>query len=162
MSTVKLSHTSKKIKAHIKLPGSKSESNRLLILNALSGNKINIENLSTARDTQNLIKILASTDENINVIDAGTSMRFLLAYYCATGQHKILGGTERMNQRPIAPLVNALSEMGFDVRHKGEEGFPPVEVFAVNPGKTDNEAFIAGNVSSQFITSLLLYCPIFT
>lgn len=159
MSSIKLSHSTKKIKAHIVLPGSKSESNRLLILNALSGNKISITNLSPARDTQNLVKILASTEQNINVLDAGTSMRFLLAYYCASGQHKILGGDERMNQRPIGPLVNALSEMGFDVRYTGEEGYPPVEVMPVNLGKTESETFIEGHVSSQFITALLLIAP---
>jgi 3-phosphoshikimate 1-carboxyvinyltransferase len=159
ISSIKLSHTTKKIKAHIKLPGSKSESNRLLILNALSGNKLTINNLSTARDTQNLVQTLASNNKNINVLDAGTSMRFLLAYYCATGAHKILQGTERMNQRPIAPLVNALSEMGFDIRYNNVEGQAPLEILPVDLAKTEPETFIAGNVSSQFITALLLIGP---
>ena len=100
MSTVRISHPTKKVKARIPLPGSKSESNRLLILNALSGNKLNLENLSAARDTQNLVKILASDTETVDVMDAGTSMRFLLAYYCASNQHRIITGSERMKKRP--------------------------------------------------------------
>ena len=120
MSIVKVSHPTKKINVRVRVPGSKSESNRALILNALSGNKLTLENLSTARDTQNLITLLASTDKTIDVLDAGTCMRFLTAYYCATNQNKIITGNERMLQRPIAPLVNALSEMGFDIRYTGK------------------------------------------
>ncbi len=159
MSIVKVSHPTKKINARVRIPGSKSESNRALILNALSGNKLNLENLSSARDTQNLIKLLASADKTIDVLDAGTCMRFLTAYYCATNQNKILTGNERMLQRPIAPLVNALSEMGFDVRYIAQEGFPPIEIVPVNLERIENEVSIEGNVSSQFITALLLIAP---
>lgn len=160
MSAIKLSHPTRKIKADIHLPGSKSESNRALILNALSGGKLALENLSSARDTQQLIKLLASIDETVDVLDAGTSMRFLTAYYCATNQHKIVTGSERMLQRPIAPLVNALSEMGFDVRCLGEEGYPPLEIVPIkNLDRIDEEVFIEGDVSSQFITALLMIAP---
>ena len=159
MSIVKVSHPTKKLNTGIRIPGSKSESNRALILNALSGNQLKLENLSTARDTQRLIELLASDAKTIDVLDAGTSMRFLTAYYCATNQNKIITGTERMQQRPIAPLVSALQEMGFDIRYLGKEGFPPMEIVPVNLEKIDNEAFIEGNVSSQFITALLLIAP---
>ena len=161
MSLLKLSHPTKKINARICIPGSKSESNRLLILNALSGNRLTIDNLSTARDTTNLQRILASKDTTVNVIDAGTSMRFLTAYYAATNQHKIITCSERMKERPIAPLVNALSEIGFDVRYMEKEGFPPLEIVPLkNFDKLDNEVFIEGNISSQFITALLLVAPV--
>ena len=156
MSSVKISHPTKKISTRIRIPGSKSESNRALILNALSGGQLQLQNLSTARDTQRLIQLLGSDEKNTNVLDAGTSMRFLAAYYCATNQHKILTGTERMQQRPIAPLITALQEMGFDIRYLGQEGYPPVEIVPVNMDRIDNETSIAGDISSQFITALLL------
>lgn len=159
MSILKISHPTKKINARVRVPGSKSESNRVLILNALTGNQLKLENLSTARDTQTLIQLLASDNKTIDVMDAGTSMRFLSAYYCATNQHKIITGTERMLQRPIAPLVSALSEMGFDIRYLGQEGFPPIEIVPVNLERIDNKVRIAGDVSSQFITALLLVAP---
>ncbi|HWB65066.1 MAG TPA: hypothetical protein VG603_16220 [Chitinophagales bacterium] len=159
MSIAKISHPSKKIQAQISIPGSKSESNRLLVLNALSGNKLKISNLSTAGDTQQLLKILSSTIETADVLNAGTSMRFLTAAYCALNQHKVITGSERMQQRPIGPLVNALSEMGFDVSCMKEEGFPPVEINPVKLDKLEGETFIDGNVSSQFISALLLIAP---
>jgi len=159
MNIVKVSHPTKKIYTRIRIPGSKSESNRALILHALSGNQLKLDNLSTARDTQRLIKLLASAEKNIDVLDAGTSMRFLTAYFAATNQAKIITGTERMQQRPIGPLVSALSDMGFDIRYLGQEGFPPIEIASVKPDKIDGEVFIEGNVSSQFITALLLVAP---
>lgn len=160
MSVIKIYHPTQRIKAHIRIPGSKSEGNRLLILNALSGNTISIQNLSNARDTANLLKALASTSETVDIADAGTSMRFLTAYYAASNQHKIVTGSDRMKQRPIAPLVNALSELGFDIRYKETEGFPPVEIVPLKDlSKIDNEVSIEGNISSQFITALLLIAP---
>lgn len=156
---MRLYHPTKKINVRVSLPGSKSESNRALILNALSGNKLTLSNLSNARDTQNLVQILAADEPLANVLDAGTSMRFLTAYYCAANRHKIVTGTERMNQRPIAPLVNALSEMGFDVRYKEKDEFPPLEIHPVNSSDIEEEVWIEGNVSSQFITALLLIAP---
>ncbi|MFN8321148.1 MAG: hypothetical protein U0T74_00695 [Chitinophagales bacterium] len=162
MSSIRIYHPTGKVKAHLKVPGSKSESNRLLILQALSGNKWKIENLSSARDTQNLLQILASGLKHVNVMDAGTSMRFLTAYYAATNQPIHLTGSSRMQERPIAPLVHALSEMGFDIRYTGQEGFPPLEIVPVQNLKgIDDEVYIAGNISSQFITALLLIAPFY-
>jgi 3-phosphoshikimate 1-carboxyvinyltransferase len=159
MSVVKISHPTKAIHTSIRIPGSKSESNRALILNALSGNQLTIHNLSTARDTQRLIALLASNDRTIDVLDAGTSMRFLTAYYAATNQSKIITGTERMKQRPIAPLVNTLNGMGFNIRYLEKERFAPIEIVPVDLDKISNEAAIEGNISSQFITALLLIAP---
>ncbi|HLP20954.1 MAG TPA: 3-phosphoshikimate 1-carboxyvinyltransferase [Chitinophagales bacterium] len=154
-----LSHPTRKINTRIRIPGSKSESNRALVLNALTGNKLQIDNLSTARDTQNLLQILTSNDSVADVLDAGTSMRFLTAYYAAANQPKVITGSDRMKERPIAPLVNALSEMGFDVRYKEKEGFPPLEIHPISLSKLDDEVWIEGNISSQFITALLLIAP---
>ena len=159
MKLVKISHPTKKIVARIRIPGSKSESNRALILNALSGNQLKLENLSTARDTQRLIQLLTSEEKTLDVLDAGSSMRFLTAYYCATNQNKIITGTGRMQQRPLAPLIAALREMGFNIRCLGREGFAPVEIIPVNTDLIHHEASIEGGISSQFITSLLLIAP---
>ncbi len=159
MSVAIVSHPTKKINARIRIPGSKSESNRALILNALSGNQIKIDNLSTARDTQRLKEILASDNVHVDVQDAGTSMRFLTAFYCATNRHKVILGSERMCERPIHPLVNALIDIGFDVHYKGKEGFPPLEIHPVNLDKLENEVWIEGNISSQFISALLMIAP---
>lgn len=159
MSSVRISHPTRKINARIRIPGSKSESNRLLILNALAGDKLKIENLSSARDTQNLIKVLSSNEDTVNVLDAGTSMRFLTAYYCAINQHKIITGSERMCERPIHPLVNALLDLGFDVRYADKEGFPPLEIHPANLSQLEAEVSIEGNISSQYITALLLIAP---
>lgn len=159
MSSIRLSHPSRKIKTHISVPASKSESNRVLILNALSGNKLQLENLSAARDTQTLIKLLADNSPIADVLDAGTAMRFLTAYYAATNQAKTITGSERMKQRPIAPLVNALSEMGFDIRYTEKEDFPPVQIHPVKLDRVDEEVYVEGNISSQFITALLLIAP---
>ncbi|MBP6732967.1 MAG: hypothetical protein KA149_12955, partial [Chitinophagales bacterium] len=159
MSFIRLLHPTRKIKTGIRVPASKSESNRLLILNALAGNTIRIENLSAARDTQQMLKLLSENGPVADVLDAGTSMRFLTAYYAAINQQKTITGSDRMKQRPIAPLVNALSEMGFDVRYTEEEDFAPVAIHPVKLDKIDDEVWIEGNISSQFITALLLIAP---
>lgn len=160
MSILSISHPSRKLQGSIKLPGSKSESNRALILRALTDNRLQIENLSEARDTQNLVKILASTEITADVLDAGTSMRFLTAYYAARNEHKIVTGSERMRQRPIAPLVDALTQIGFDVRYADKEGFAPLEIIPIKSfDNLFNEVDIPGNISSQFITALLLIAP---
>lgn len=160
MSILSISHPTRKLLGSIKLPGSKSESNRALILRALTDNRLQIENLSEARDTQNLLKTLASTEITADVMDAGTSMRFLTAYYAARNEHKIVTGSERMRQRPIAPLVDALTQIGFDVRYADKEGFAPVEILPIKSfDNLFNEVDIPGNISSQFITALLLIAP---
>lgn len=159
MSFIRLLHPTRKIKTAIRVPASKSESNRLLILNALADNSIQIENLSAARDTQQLLKLLSENGPVADVIDAGTSMRFLTAYYAAINQPKTITGSDRMKKRPIAPLVNALSEMGFDIRYTEEEDFPPVAIHPVKLERIEDEVWIEGNISSQFITALLLIAP---
>ena len=155
-----ISHPTSKLRGIVELPLSKSESNRILILQALSNGMIAYNELSDARDTKILQRALASHEVEINVEDAGTAMRFLTAYYCATGQHKVLAGSERMCERPIGILVDALREIGFDIKYLKNEGFPPLEIHQVDMAKLKSEVSIAGNVSSQYISALMMIAPI--
>jgi 3-phosphoshikimate 1-carboxyvinyltransferase len=141
------------------LPASKSESNRALILAALAGNLQIIGNLSTARDTQTLDRLLKSTEVTLDVIDAGTTMRFLTAYLSVSGQRKILTGTPRMCERPIGILVNALREIGASIEYVNQDGYPPLRFLGF---KWNGNRFIKmrGDVSSQFISAMLMIAPL--
>lgn len=138
----------------ISITGSKSISNRLLILGKLFGD-LKIENLSNSQDTQLLQKALNEDSETVDIHHAGTAMRFLTSFYAIQeGRKTILTGSERMKQRPIKPLVDALRELGAEINYLENEGFPPLEI----QGKKIEKKFvkIPANISSQFITSLLL------
>ncbi len=141
------------------LPSSKSISNRALLLNALSGNQSVVSNLSAARDTRLMESLINSPDKLIDVMDAGTTMRFLTAYFALTGKNKILTGTDRMKQRPIALLVNALRSLGATIAYLDKEGFAPIETkgFA---GQKANSVSLPGNVSSQYISALMMTAPL--
>jgi 3-phosphoshikimate 1-carboxyvinyltransferase len=141
------------------LPSSKSLSNRALILNALSGNQSLVSNLSSARDTQLMQKLVGSEDRLIDVMDAGTTMRFLSAYFSITGKPKILTGTDRMKQRPIGLLVDALRTLGAQIQYLEKEGFPPIEVQSFNGQKTTSVS-VPGNISSQYISALMMVAPV--
>jgi 3-phosphoshikimate 1-carboxyvinyltransferase len=141
------------------LPSSKSISNRALILNALSGNQSTVSNLSSARDTKLMQTLIKSNDHVIDVMDAGTTMRFLTAYFALTNQKKILTGTDRMKQRPIKLLVDALRLIGAEIDYRGEEGFPPIESLGFASQKVEALS-IPGNVSSQYISALMMLAPI--
>lgn len=140
------------------LPASKSISNRALILNALSGNRSKLHNLSDANDTQLMLKRVSSPDITIDVEDAGTTMRFLTAYFSATNQHKIITGTERMKERPIGILVEALRSLGAHIEYLEKPGYPPLEIKQFSGQKTDSLR-IRGDVSSQFISALMMVAP---
>lgn len=140
------------------LPASKSVSNRALVLNALAGGQSNLYNLSEARDTQLMQGLIGSPDKTINVLDAGTTMRFLTSYFAVTGQHKVMTGTDRMKERPIAPLVNALRTLGANIQYLGRDGYPPFEILGFSGQKT-NHVTVPGNLSSQFISSLMMVGP---
>lgn len=143
----------------IELTGSKSESNRALVLAALSDGTVKIKNLSSAADTVTLDNIINEQIKNnsavVNVGPAGTAMRFLTAYLSLRGQKVEITGTERMKQRPIGILVDALTTLGADISYKEVNGFPPVLVNGAFQQKTKHIA-IKGNISSQFLTALLL------
>ncbi|MFN8276132.1 MAG: hypothetical protein U0T84_01490 [Chitinophagales bacterium] len=149
-------YTGKAPSGWVQLPLSKSESNRWLILQALAGNQIQMPHISDARDTRLLQQALKQTTFVTDVADAGTAMRFLCAYYCASGQHRMLKGTLRMHQRPIGELVKALMQLGFRIDYLGTPGFPPLECIPVNQQKIGSEVRISGSISSQYISALLL------
>lgn len=158
MKKIKLSFDKFKDSA-ILLNSSKSESNRLLIIRALSGNKTIIKNLSKANDTMLLKKLLESKDLIMwDAKDAGTSFRFLTSYLALTRDHVVLTGTERMKQRPIKILVDALNNLGAEILYLEEEGFPPIYV-KKKIDQLTNMLTIPGDISSQYISSLLLIAP---
>ncbi len=140
------------------LPASKSISNRALIINALAGNTSQLENLSDANDTQLMLKLVNSKEKVIDVEDAGTTMRFLTAYYTVTKQQKQLTGTERMKERPIGILVDALRELGASINYLGREGYPPHETLGLT-GQLTSTIRIRGDVSSQYISALMMIAP---
>ena len=144
----------------IYLNSSKSESNRLLIIKALSEKEITIKNLSKANDSILLKNLLES--ENLVVWDAqdaGTSFRFLTSFLAIKKEHVVLSGTERMKQRPVKLLVDALNKIGAEILYLENEGFPPIYVKGkINQVK--NKLDIPGDISSQYISSLLLIAPL--
>ncbi len=154
----KISAPEKPIRATINLPASKSLSNRALIIRALSGNDFEIENLSEAEDTKILLDALQSKDNIIDIGAAGTAMRFLTAYFAVGSGEKILTGTERMKQRPIAPLVDALKSLSAEIEYLEKTGFPPVKITGKRLLK--NEVEVDGTISSQFLSALLMIAPI--
>lgn len=163
MKSIMLSHPSKKINAQIELTCSKSESNRALILQALSQGKITVANLSEAADTVTLDRILNSeiTTQNLQLFDigpAGTAMRFLTAFLCLKSGEFTLTGTKRMQERPIGILVDALRTLGAYIEYTENEGFPPLRIQGPLVQKT-NKIIIKGDISSQYISALLLIAP---
>lgn len=156
---LRLSVENKNLAADITLPGSKSISNRLLILQAIFPD-LQIENLSDSDDTQALQKALASTEKTIDIGHAGTAMRFLTAYFSMqAGKETLLTGSRRMKQRPIGILVNALNNLGAHISYLEKEGFPPLLI----KGKTitASKTSLDANVSSQYISALMLVAPVF-
>ncbi len=160
MNALLLTPPTRPIRATVALASSKSESNRALILDALTGFGSSLQNLSSARDTQTLIRLLAETDApTADVLDAGTTMRFLTAYYALTGQTKTLTGTARMCERPIGLLVEALRTLGANITYLGQEGYPPLQLAGFQyTGAT--ELSIRGDVSSQYISALAMLAPL--
>ncbi len=155
-----LSFPQQSLKGNISLPSSKSESNRALIIQHLSEAQIDLQNLSEARDTQTMIRLLESEGQVLDVIDAGTTMRFLTAFCAATGRDQILTGTPRMCQRPIGLLVDALRSLGADIEYWKQEGFPPLHVISKKSRMKGGKIAMAGNVSSQFISAVLMIAPV--
>lgn len=145
------------LNATIKLPASKSISNRAMIIYALSGGTVLPDNISDCDDTQVIINALDKLPDVIDIKAAGTAMRFMTAYLSATkGEHTITG-TERMKHRPIKVLVDALKYLGADISYEGEEGYPPLHI----KGKQleGGHLEVPGNISSQYISALILIGP---
>ena len=149
-----------RIEGEISLPASKSISNRVLLLDALCPTPGKLENLAQCDDTDAVLAALAHPQATeVNIGAAGTAMRFLTAYF-ATRQDRtvVLDGTERMRQRPISVLVNALRQLGADITYMGKEGYPPLKI--VGKELHGGELTMSGSVSSQFITAVLLIAPV--
>ena len=138
----------------ITITGSKSESNRLLLLKALFKN-LEIQNVSNSDDSQYMLKALDSDHLTVDIHHAGTAMRFLTAYFATLeGKTTLLTGSKRMQERPIKILVDTLRALGADIKYDKEEGYPPLRI----TGKTllKDEVRMKANVSSQYISALLL------
>lgn len=156
---LRISHPTRNLIGRLELPGSKSESNRLLILKGLYAPALKIEGLSNSKDTQVLIQALAEQDQmrEINIGDAGTAMRFLTAYMSVSEGEWILDGSERMRERPIGVLVKALQSLGADIRYEGEEGFPPLRIKGGN--LRGGLLKVDASVSSQYLSALMMIAP---
>lgn len=160
MSQITLFPRSSSFSEIIPLPASKSESNRALVINALAKGAIeNLSNLAEARDTQTMIRLLSENGSEADVLDAGTTMRFLTAYYAVTGASKKMTGTPRMCERPIGILVDALRSLGADISYLNQDGYPPMQLNSFTFQGT-REISIRGDVSSQFISAILMVAPL--
>ena len=141
-----------------KLPASKSISNSVLVIHALTGGHTRPSNLSDCDDTEVIVEALNNNPYEINIKAAGTAMRFMTAYLAVKeGEEHVLTGTERMRHRPIAILVDALRKLGAQIDYVGEEGYPPLRIKGCAPEGGLLE--VAGNISSQFISALLMIGP---
>ena len=145
------------LKSEIKITGSKSETNRLLLLQALYSN-LKIENLSNSDDAQVMAKGLKISKGEVDIHHAGTAMRFLTSYFASQeGKEVVLTGSARMQERPIKILVDALRELGADINYVKNEGYPPLKI----KGKRLEQSRVSlpANISSQYISSLILIAP---
>ena len=147
------------LRAEITLPSSKSISNRVLLMDALGGSKSVLLNISDCDDTRVMLRALRSDAEVADIMAAGTAMRFLTAYYAATEGSHLLTGTERMRQRPIHALVDALRALGAKIDYAGREGFPPLRIEGrqLKGGMLE----MPGSISSQYVSALLMAAPCF-
>lgn len=152
-----LDHPSRKTNGELNITGSKSETNRLLLLQALYP-QLTINNCSNADDSEAMQQALKSSGSVIDIHHAGTAMRFLTAYFSNTpGKEISLTGSERMHERPIGLLVDALKQLGASINYENKTGFPPLRIkgVALQGGKVS----LPANISSQYITALLLIAP---
>ena len=154
---IRLEYPSSSTEGEIAITGSKSESNRLLILQALFP-KIIIKNISNSDDSKITENALKSTDSIIDIHHAGTAMRFLTAYFSTQpGREIILTGSQRMQERPIKLLVNALKDLGAEISYDKKEGYPPLKIIGKKIIKS--KVALQANISSQYISALMLIAP---
>lgn len=151
---------SRRIEGEIDLPASKSISNRVLLLNALCATPGRLSNLAQCDDTDAVLSALAQPDASeVNIGAAGTAMRFLTAYFATReGREVVIDGTERMRQRPIGVLVDALRQLGADIEYVEAEGYPPLKITGTR--LHGGALTVSGSVSSQYITAILLIAPV--
>ena len=146
-----------KVTGEIKLPASKSISNRVLIINALSYSEHAVSNVADCDDTNVMLKALESDDCNFDIGAAGTSMRFLTAFLSKIVGEWTITGTERMKNRPIRILVDALNQLGAKIEYIEKEGYPPLRIFG--SALQGGDLSLDGSVSSQYISALLMVAP---
>ena len=150
----KISKEFQDIQGAVSISGSKSESNRLILLRAYTS-YFKIFNLSDSDDTQLMLSAIESDKKEINIGHAGTAMRFLTSYYSSTPENsKVLNGSNRMKQRPISILVDALKDLGCDIEYTEKSGFPPLKINGKNI--LSNSVTLPADVSSQYISSLMM------
>lgn len=148
----------KTIQNTIHLAASKSESNRALIIQALTSAPGKLFNLANARDTQTMTRLLDDRENPVwDVIDAGTTMRFLTAFAATQGLQKEMTGTQRMQERPIGVLVDALRSMGAEIDYLKNDGYPPHQTKGFK--QVTNEVTVRSDISSQYISALLMMAP---
>lgn len=140
------------------LPPSKSISNRVLLITALSGGLSRVRNLSDCDDTKAMLDALNTMPPVVDVGASGTAMRFLTAYLCVRGGEHVITGTERMRHRPIRVLAEALGYLGADITYEGAEGYPPLRI--KGGGIKGGRVEMRGDVSSQYISALLMIAPV--
>lgn len=156
--SIKLSKPKTTLSLDVPLTSSKSESNRALLLKKLGGGLSELSNLSTARDTVTMTALISTDSYELDVLDAGTVMRFMTAFLATGKEERKITGTPRMCKRPIKLLVDALIELGAEIQYSNEEGYPPLIFKGFGKQKT-NQLTIPGNISSQYISALLMIAP---
>ncbi len=158
MKNVKVVAASKNIKGEISLSGSKSISNRVLLIQALCDDKCNITNLSDSDDTVTMQKLIDSKDEILDAHHAGTTFRFMTAYLSTKPGTQILTGSDRMKERPIKVLVEALNELGANIEYLEKDGYPPLKIHSPRSEYKD-KITLPANISSQYISAMLMIAP---
>jgi 3-phosphoshikimate 1-carboxyvinyltransferase len=156
--TYQLSHPGGPLRGRIALTGSKSIANRALIIRALTDGDFPIHRLAAADDTVRLERLLASKEDKLDAGPAGTTFRFLTGFLCRRPGRQLLTGSQRMKERPIGILVDALRELGAEIAYAEKEGYPPLYIGESTLDATD-QLSIAADTSSQYISSLLMLAP---
>ena len=159
MSVIRISHPSSEVHGRIRLNGSKSISNRVLIIKSLCEDPFDIMHLSTSDDTQTLEKLLNQKDNEYDCHHAGTTFRFLTSYLAIQPGEQFLTGSDRMKERPIGPLVKALRDLGAKIEYAEREGYPPLRIKSFDRINYSPNISVKADISSQYITSLLLIAP---
>ena len=156
---IEIFSNNKTIYGSLDLEASKSISNRVLIIEEFCKTKFEIQNLSNAKDTKILNKILDSfeTKKDINCEDAGTALRFAIAFLATKQGVWKISGSKRMHERPIKPLIDCLVELGAEIKYLENEGFPPIEIKSKK--LVGRKLTLPGDISSQFISALLMIAP---
>jgi 3-phosphoshikimate 1-carboxyvinyltransferase len=158
MEIIKISKNNRTVQGEIDLAGSKSISNRALIIQALCEDEFPIYRIANAKDTETLTELLASGSDVLDAGPAGTTFRFMTAFLSLQSGTQTLTGSERMKQRPIGVLVEALRKLGANIEYLEKEGYPPLQISSPNDLIT-NQLSIPASVSSQYISALLMIAP---